>query len=203
MMRREEEGFTLIEVIIALAIASVLTAAIVLIYGSFHKETSCVELKLNAQQRARVAMSIMHDDILQIGANVPDSANPIEPGMSSSAVTLRYRDPVSDERVKVSYRLSGNLLEREYCNVAISFDDGSWNVCKTPTTYETLVGDIASINIEYLDADGLTTGDEEKVRFINLYIEALSSVDCVRQDASNRVKLETRIRLRNFPLIFI
>ncbi|MCK4847159.1 MAG: hypothetical protein KAS88_05745, partial [Deltaproteobacteria bacterium] len=110
---------------------------------------------------------------------------------------------VSDERVKVSYRLSGNLLEREYCNVAISFDDGSWNVCKTPTTYETLVGDIASINIEYLDADGLTTGDEEKVRFINLYIEALSSVDCVRQDASNRVKLETRIRLRNFPLIFI
>lgn len=196
-------GFTLVEVIVALALAAVLTTAIVLVYGNFHEKTSCVELKLDAQQRARVATLMIHEDMLQIGSDVPKTVNAIEPGMSATAVTMRYHDPISDERVKVSYRLNGTSLEREYCNVAISFDDGTWNVCKTPTEYQAVVGDIASLNIEYLDADGVVTADEDKVRFINVEVEAAMNPECIRAGAATSVKVQTRVRLRNFSLVLV
>lgn len=203
MSFEKQRGFTLVEIIVALGIAAVLSAAIMLVYARFYTETSCVDLKLDAQQRARVVTEMMHEDMLQIGSNVAETANAIEPSMSATAVTMRFHDPISDEKVKISYRLNGTSLEREYCNIATSFDDGSWNLCKTPTDYEVVVGDINSLNIVYLGADGAVTADADKVRFIDVEVEAAMNPECIRADASNTVKVKTRVQLRNFSLVLV
>src|SRR3989304_1514953 len=63
MRGNDSKGFTLVEVLIGLALAAIVMSAIYSLYLIFYKQSSCQYLKLEAQQNSRAALGMMRENV--------------------------------------------------------------------------------------------------------------------------------------------
>ena len=194
---KDQRGFTLVEIVVALGITMVVVLGIYKAYDNFFRHSSCQDVKLAAQQKARAANALMQKELLLTGFRVPVTADPIEAGLAADSITFRYFDKPSNRALKVTYSGASSVLSRDTCVVDTVTDDGSWNACVAGPGAGTIIDELSSLSIEYLDEDHQSTADETLVRFLKVTLEVEGIEACRGQSSPPKVSVSTEARLRN------
>lgn len=154
-----EKGFTLIEILISLAIMSIVTIAIYQLYISQYKTWISQDLITEMQQNGRVAIDTMSRDYLMAGYGV-DADKAVEAVVTTvndNKISVRYRDPsktlAQHPITRVMYwRGSDNVLYRYELNKDTQGElpwPVSWTVAGQP-----LAENVTALEFTYFKQDG-------------------------------------------------
>lgn len=220
-----DKGFTLIEIIISVSVTLVVVLGIYNIYYKFTRATSCSQLMVGAQQKARVAAEMMFRDIVLTGFSVPNTfpgTKDILPSIEvakDNEITFRFVDPNfpggDKKRMVVTYKAESSPktpIVKTECEA-----DEDWEVvepCKTANYIDSLNPSAAGggLFFEYFNLDGAqvtpeseaTQEDKEKaldsIRYVSVAVSVRTEKECLRVDDTvgfDSVSLKTRVRLRN------
>jgi prepilin-type N-terminal cleavage/methylation domain-containing protein len=152
-MRRREEGFTMIEVMISMLVASFVTAmALVLIntdtQGSLASQRQAQLLSVAQQQIEQIRQMVKQSGFSSLaisGSNASSSYTPPpDPVFPHTSITDPKRDPVSpDDFIQGYTTSSASLLIMETYH-----DETSGTIAGTPTTGEQLLFDAANGKVQ-------------------------------------------------------
>ncbi|MFZ3071724.1 MAG: prepilin-type N-terminal cleavage/methylation domain-containing protein, partial [Thermodesulfobacteriota bacterium] len=199
----KDAGFTLVEVLIGLALAAIVMSAIYSLYTIFYKQSACQYLKLEAQQNSRAALEMIQTELLMAGYMVASADESILNGTSGTSVIFRYID-ADNNKIEVRYELSGINLNKVRC-----VRTGLWtDACSTtfPNTDQPVTVmdnlDTNGLAFNYFKSDGTaaafdTSANRKLIRFVKVAIEAEAREKCAGQTAKDKVKMQTEVRLRN------
>ena len=158
--KKNSEGFTLIELMIAIAIGSIVIAGTVMLFHRQIMANNTQRLIVSMQQNIRAAVSFMERDIRMAAADPTEEArlNPDfpPPGIDiANSGVLQFTSDVDASKAAVTtrYELAGGNLLRNG---------------------QILARNIDALNFMYLDEDGNTTSDIPDIRSVQLSIVARS-----------------------------
>jgi len=196
-----ERGFTLVEVLIAIAISAMVAAAIYSVYTTFFKQQQRQDLTLEAEQNARAGLEIMERELLNAGylAATVDAIDIAD----ASNIRFRYRDP-SDSMTSAT---AGKLLKVTYTYNAVTskvtrkvdnLSDG------TEQTAE-LIPDVKNFQIIYYDANGAviaptTQALRNTIRYADISVVTQTSVVPMGMSAKPTFALTIHLKLRNIDI---
>jgi len=168
-IRLNHKGFSLIELCVAMAIASVVVAAI---YSAYRSQLGCYVTQqtiVDMQQNARAGMYLMEREIRLAGYNPMGSSGVgIDSSSDSSSLTftmdLNDDGDVEDAGEKIRYAMAGDDLGRADLNSA------------EPILQRAALN-LDALNFVYLDEDGDTTSDNSEVRSVQITLVARAGDD--------------------------
>jgi type IV pilus assembly protein PilW len=188
----DPRGFTLIEILITLLIAGVVMAAIFSIFVSSNQSYRTQDSVADAQQRVRVGIDFMVDDLRMAGLDPTDSGNF---GFETATGTkLRFTadvdlDGVVDntnlERVTYEYDAANQRLRR-----CLYEGTGS-------ESWQTLINDVSAVTFTYLDSSGAVAGTPADARSVLITLTAQGTNG---QGGTFTRTLTTRVICRNLYL---
>ncbi len=118
--RRHTAAFTLVELMIALTIALIVTAGIYSLYTNYVKAFIAQDRVIETQQAARVAIDTLTQDLIRAGYKVPTSS-PAVVYAGETRIDVQMWDDSAGQMRQVRYFVSGGQLMREvYRNTGIS-----------------------------------------------------------------------------------
>ena len=170
-VRLDHKGFSLIELCVAMAIASIVLAAIYSAYrsqlGSYVTQQAIVDM----QQNARAGMYLMEREIRLAGYDPTRNADAgIASGFTSSSLTftmdLNGDGDIADAGERIQYAMAGDDLARADLNLS-----GASGMPKPAAL------NLDALNFVYLDEDGNTTSDEAQVRSVQITLVARAGDD--------------------------
>jgi prepilin-type N-terminal cleavage/methylation domain-containing protein len=195
-----DDAFTLVEILIAMAMAGFVIAAVYTIFVSTNRSYHTQDRVVDAQQRARVGIDFMVRDIRLAGLDpLAPAIDPVDGNgagiKQATATKLRLTtdlgvngviddgdgaSPLNQERI--TYEFSINSLRRCLYEGTAS---ESW---------QTLIKDVSALAFSYLDKDGNPTATLADIRtvVISMTVEG----EDVRGQAFTRT-LSTRVSCRN------
>ncbi|WKZ33854.1 MAG: prepilin-type N-terminal cleavage/methylation domain-containing protein [Thermodesulfobacteriota bacterium] len=197
-------GYSLIEVLIAIFITGVVAVSIYSLYNTFFIQSHTQDLKVEAQQNARVALNLMEREFMNAGYAACDG-NVIQEATSTS-IQFVYTDPEEDGSLSAT---AGQCLRVMYALQTLDgvqvlvrrADTGSGSGWTTGTT-ELVAEHVDNIVFTYYDIDGnpantSTQAERNAIRFVsvNLVTKTKSAVQGIGAPAT--FMSETNIRLRN------
>ena len=166
-----EAGFTLVEMLTAMTVFSILIAVYALTFGSALRHSDEIEDQTSLQLEARAAIAFFTQDVRQAYDGDSNLAtSPIE-SISPTQITFlspeRTTPPAPFRMRRLSYRLNGGQLERAR---AMSTDtDGYPWVIPALGPYQKLVGSIVNATpFTYKDANGATTAVAADVKTVDI-----------------------------------
>lgn len=112
--RANEYGFTLVELLIAVAISALVIMAIYSVYMNHLKTATAQEKIVAMRQNWRVAHFVVGRDLMKAGYS-SNIVNPTQPGFiraEKSALTFTYVDDTTDALVSVGFALADNKIVR-------------------------------------------------------------------------------------------
>jgi len=183
-------GFTLVEVLMCIAILSVLFGTIYRTFDTFNRSYANENVKAGVQQKSRIGIDLMARDIRLAGLDPLGSAsagfNPTNTSTTSIQFTadLNYDGDLDDPFEDMIYALNGNLLQQ-------TSDLGSGPVTAT------LLDNVTALTFSYLDqADNLlpepVAADQIRTVIISLTMQRPAG----REGTVSRT-YSTRVRCRN------
>jgi prepilin-type N-terminal cleavage/methylation domain-containing protein len=177
---RRDDGFTIVEMLSAMTVFSIVLASFSMVLSSAIRHSSDIEEQSNLQVETRAAITSLTQDLRQVydgDGNVATS--PIE-SISATQVTFLTPDrAVPFHLRRVSYRLSGGELQRA---VAISTDtDGApWSI-PALGPYRKLVGSVVASPFAFKKADGTTATTPIDVKTIDINLRVAPKTSPTRQ----------------------
>ena len=185
-----QQGFSLIELLITLALAGVVMGAIYGVFISSNRSYRTQDNIADAQQRVRVGIDFMVDDIRVAGLDPLNSGNfGIE---NATATNLRFTSdidlngvvdaPLGQERITYAYDAVNRTLRR-----CLYEGTGS-------ETWQTLIRNVSALTFNYLDGSGNVTGTLADIRQIVIILT------CAATDAQGKAinrTLSTQVICRN------
>lgn len=191
LLRVNPNGFTLIEVMVTLAISGIAMAAIYGVFISSSQSYRTQEGVVDAQQRARVGIDFMVRNIRMAGLNpMGTAAAGIEVATPTNIRFTADRDmdgainPNNDEQL--TYTFAGGTLSQ--------IRDQTLNL---PGSTQPLIDMVSAMNFTYLDADGLVTATLADIRSV------IISITCQGTGARGQIltrTLSTRVNCRNIGI---
>lgn len=183
-------GFTLVEVLMSIAILSILFGTIYRTFDIFNRSYTKENVKAGVQQKTRIGIDLMARDIRLAGLDPLGSANagfnPASTNATSIQFTadLNYDGDINDAFEDIQYALNGKLL-RQTCD----FGTG-------PVT-DTLLDNVFALTFTYLDETDSPLAlpiptDQIRTVLISLTLEREAG-----RDGPIRRTYTTRIRCRN------
>jgi prepilin-type N-terminal cleavage/methylation domain-containing protein len=137
-------GFTLIEIMVALAVFSIFVVGVYEVYNNVHDTWQSEELKASAQQAGRATLNYMQRDLMMAGYRSADYNTPFHGSSAikgavnkivlanvNSICFDRYMDDIGDNRL-VMYSFSNGTLTR---NVYTQYDDTTMMPKNLDTTH--------------------------------------------------------------------
>ncbi len=148
-------GFTLIELLLALAISSIVMAAIYSVYASLTRSYTTQNVAADVQQVMRAGIDFMVEDIMLAGFDRKDGGfEPIAWAAADKIIIqadhsengiIDNTDPDNPERITYFYDVGNTRLR--HCLYEGTVDD-----------WETLIDNVANFAFNYLDANGTDLG---------------------------------------------
>jgi type II secretory pathway component PulJ len=137
----------LIELMIAMAIATLLLSAVYAVYASLSRSYTTQNVAAEVQQTVRAAIDFMAEDIMMAGLDPQLSAGATFEAASDTNIRFTLDrnfngsiDDIDEERV--TYSLNGTDLRQGLYEGTAS------------QTWETLISHVTAFSLSYLDADG-------------------------------------------------
>lgn len=186
------DAFTLVEVLIAMAMVGIVMAGIYTVFISTNRAYHTQDRVVDAQQRARVGVDFMVRDIRMAGFDPQGSAGA---GIEVAQAT-RIRLTADMDR-------DGTIDEDNRERITYEFDSTSnelrqWLYETTGSvTWQTLIKDVSALSFTYLDADGNTTATLADIRTVVISMDVEG--EDVRGEPFTRT-LNTRVNCRNLYL---
>lgn len=154
---RGEKGFTLIEILISLAIMSIVTIAVYQLYISQYKTWISQDLVTEMQQNGRVAIDTMSRDLILSGYGMSPAIEGVVEVANNDKLAILYKDPnktsTQEPFTRVVYLRDSatNTLNRYEIGKNAQADLGilSWAVSGTA-----LAENVTELNFTYFKEDG-------------------------------------------------
>jgi len=182
-------GFTLIEILVTLVIAMVVMTAIFAIFVSSNRNYRTQDSAADAQQRVRIGIDFMVEDVRQAGLDPTGSGNfglevytPTKLRFTADMDLDGVVDNANLERVTYEYDAANQRLRR-----CLYEGTGS-------ETWQTLIDNVSGVTFTYLDRDGAATGAVGDIRSVRV---TLTSRGTNAQGGTLTRRLATRIICRN------
>jgi len=183
-------GFTLVEVLMCIAILSILFGTIYRTFDTFNRSHAKENVKAGVQQKSRIGIDLMARDIRLAGLDPLGSAgagfNPANTNTTSVqfAADLNYDGDLDDPFEDMIYAFNGNLLQQ-------TTDLGSGPVTAT------LLDNVTALTFSYLDhADNLlpepVAADQIRTVLVSLTMQRPAG-----RDGMVSRTYTTRVRCRN------
>ena len=183
-------GFTLVEVLMCLAIMSILFGTIYRTFDTFNRSYANENVKAGVQQKSRLGIDLMARDIRLAGLDPLGTSaagfNPVNTNSTSVqfSADLNYDGDLDDPFEDIIYALNGNLLQQ-------TSDLGSGLLT------DTLLDNVTALSFTYMDqADNLlpepVAVDQIRTVLISLTLQRPAG----RNGAVSRT-YTTRVRCRN------
>ena len=185
-------GFTLVEVLMCIAILSILFGTIYRTFDIFNRSYTKENVKAGVQQKTRIGIDLMARDIRLAGLDPLGSADagfdpdPAKTNSTSIQFTadLNYDGDVLDPFEEIRYELNGNRLEQ-------ATDLGSGVVV------DTLLEDVSGLTFTYLDDTDTPLAEPIAVNQIRTVLISLTLVRPSGRDKPVSRTYTTRVRCRN------
>jgi prepilin-type N-terminal cleavage/methylation domain-containing protein len=99
-------GFTLIEILIVIAILGLAVGSMFSVYLNMQKTTTAQDTVIDLQQNLRIAVESLGRDIRMAGFLIPDSSAPIGAGSNATTLILNMASPLyATARIEVDYEV--------------------------------------------------------------------------------------------------
>ena len=185
-IRKNEPGFTLIEIMIALAIAGILLVSIYNMYISQSRTYTVQEQVSEMQQNARVAMDIISRNIRTAGYN-PTGAT--FNGLPYNASQIQILTDLNGD---------GDTSDTDE-NITYALDTSDSSHPKITRNSQPFAEDIEALNLTYLDSNGNTTTTNADIRGVRISITARTrnKDPDYAGDGYHRMTLTADVRARN------
>lgn len=187
------KGFTLIEVLIAMAIAGIVMTAIYAIFISSNRSYRTQDSVADAQQRVRVGIDFIAHDLRLAGLDPLGANARIENATATNLVLSADLDingvidaPLNQERVTYDYDAASRTLRRRMYEGTAS-----------QTAWVPLIDNVSALAFTYRDAGGNVTANLNDIRMVDI------NMTCQATDAQGRPinrTLTTRVICRNLYL---
>ena len=201
LYKSDTKGFTLLEVVIAIAITGIVLGAIYGVFASANKSYFTQDSVADTQQRARIALDFMVRDIRLAGLD--PSGNAAAGIEEATATKIRFTADNSmngvienANRERLTYEYAGNDLY-----IYEGADLGS--PPPVPPATEILIDNVSALSFTYRDADGVaialpvSASDLANIRTVDISITCQGK-DYNRKDITRT--LQTRISCRNLGM---
>jgi type IV pilus assembly protein PilW len=162
-------GFTLVELMIAMAVGGIVMAAVMTSFLSQHRSYLAQDEVVTMQQNVRVAMDMLTRDIRSAGYDPTEAGLGIIPASDSQTLTFERYDDVSNvvETIRYTiYSAYGGTVSAIGRARAI----GGGALINQP-----LAENIEQLEFRYLDEDGNVTANLADIRAIQISLLAVAS----------------------------
>ena len=183
-------GFTLVEVLMCIAILSILFGTIYRTFDTFNRSYAKENVKAGVQQKSRIGIDLMARDIRLAGLDPLGSAgagfNPANTSTTSVQFTadLNYDGDLDDPFEDMIYALNGNLLQQ-------TTDLGSGPVTAT------LLDNVTALTFSYLDQADNFLPEPVAADQIRTVLVSLTMQRPAGRDGTVSRTYTTRVRCRN------
>jgi prepilin-type N-terminal cleavage/methylation domain-containing protein len=183
-------GFTLIEVMMVIAIVSIVFGAVYQSFDIFNRSYTTENVKAGLQQKTRIGIDLMARDIRLAGLDPLGSANAgfISGSTNTSSIQFtadhNYDGDLDDPFENITYALNGNVLEQ-------TSDLGSGSVAAT------LLNNVTDLTFSYLDATDTPMALPIQVDEIRTVLISLTLQRPAGREGPVSRTYTTRIRCRN------
>ncbi|MGD8343694.1 MAG: prepilin-type N-terminal cleavage/methylation domain-containing protein [Desulfobacterales bacterium] len=183
-------GFTLVEVLVCLALLSILFGTVYRSFSSVNRSYTKENVKAGVQQKARIGIDLMARDIRLAGLDPLAEANAgfISSGTNTSSIQftadLNYDGDVFDPFENITYNLNAGRLEQ-------TSDLGAG------TSVDTLLDNVTALTFTYLDASDTVLVEPIPVDQIASVSISLTVQRPSGRDGPISRTYSTRIRCRN------
>jgi len=206
---KDQKGFTLVELLIALAITAFLAVSIWGVYNLFYKQAKGQDLIITAQQNARAGVERIQKELALIGHKVP-SGTPAIIQANANALEFRYVDPLTNDRLHVTYAIGSGTLTVKRC-----VEDSNWTGCPDPNIHP-VITNAQRLAFYYYDKTGscllvdcstpsgsvslanIANIQTIKVSLTTVTPQFLGYVNGASSLTTKTATVETEVRLRNY-----
>lgn len=179
--RRAAAGFTLVEVLMAIAILSVIFGTVYRTFDLFNRSYTSENVKAGVQQKTLIGLEIMVQDIRMAGLDPLGTAGAGIVAASATSIQftadLNYDGDLDDPFENIVYTLNGSKLQQT-------------NHLGT----ETLLDDVSGLTFTYLDANDAAAASLNDIKTVAISLSMQKAAG--RSGRVNRV-YTTRVRCRN------
>lgn len=190
----DKAGFTLVEVLVAICMLSILMAAVISVMVPLRRSYTTQEVAAAAQQNVRMAISYMVNDIRLAGLDPSEQAHTGFEQAIATAIQFTS-DRVPEGGSESNGTIDDDHFERVtyYWNVA----DNTLRLRLYNSQEQTLVNNVTGVRFRYFDGDGNATADLTEIRAVQISLT-------VQEPAGRGGLLErsysTRVRCRNMGI---
>ena len=187
---RRPAGFTLVEVMVCIAIISIVFGAIYRSFDIFNRSYTTENVKAGVQQKTRIGIDLMARDIRLAGLDPLGLAGAgfISGGTNTSSIQFsadhNYDGDLDDPFENITYSLNGDILEQ-------TSDLGSGSIAAT------LLNNVTDLTFTYLDATDTPLAEPIAVDEIRTVLISLTLQRPAGRDEPVSRTYTTRIRCRN------
>ena len=195
---RSEKGFTLVEIMVTLAIMAVVMAGVYLTFYSQQKSYTVQEQVAEMQQNLRGAMYLMSKEIKMAGCNPTGQAQAgiVTAAADSISFTMDLWGKSTDDPPNGSISNPNENITYALANIS---GDQAMEIIRTDNNSgigpQVVAENIDSLNFVYLDSNGNVTTDLLRIRSVQITVVA-------KTDKADRQKrLATHIKCRNLGML--
>lgn len=195
---RNNHGFTLVELLVALAMFSILVAAIGTVLVPLRRSYTTQEVAAGAQQTTRLAIDFMVNDIRLAGLDPIGEANAgIE---EASALLLRF---TIDRAPGGGTEANGEIDEGAFERLTYAWDAPNQRLRLThdagtaSSDTETIVDNVTNMLFTYFDEDDAATTDLNEIRSVGI---SMTVEEPAGRDGTVSRTYNTRVRCRNLGI---
>ena len=189
-------GFSLIELMIAMVIATLMLSAVYAVYASLTRSYTTQNVSAEVQQNVRAAIDFMAEDLMMAGLD-PDAVADAK-FENATATNIRFT---------LDRNLNGTIDDTDEERVTYSYNGSALRQCiyeGTPSAnWETIVDNVTGFSLTYLDSSNSTIAspvsatDLSRIRSVVIQITVREPAG--RDDLVERT-YTTKIRCRNIGI---
>lgn len=195
--RGSRDGFTLVEVLVSLALFSIIVMAVATVLVPLRRSYTTQEVAAGAQQTTRLAIDFMVNDIRVAGLDPIGEANAgIE---EASALLFRF----TVDRAPQGGEANGEIDEGNFERLTYAWDAPNQRLQVTQdagtasSVTDTMVDNVSDMRFTYFDEDGAVTTDQNEIRSVAI---TMTVEEPAGREGTVERTYNTRVRCRNLGI---